>query len=107
MVLTVPSKVYEVLRARRHISASVAGETARIVEHLDAGDVVPPQDPDALAAMWLQLLDQPALMRRERRIVDLKPEHDPAQASTRYVAALQDLVQGRTRVTPRAARAHA
>jgi glycosyltransferase involved in cell wall biosynthesis len=49
---TVPSKLYELLATRRHVSAAVAGESAEIVAESGGGDVVPPEDPAALAALW-------------------------------------------------------
>lgn len=52
---TVPSKLYEVLLSGRHVSASVPGETARLVAELQAGDVVPVEDPEALATLWGEL----------------------------------------------------
>lgn len=52
---TVPSKLYEVLLTGRHISASLAGEAADIVSRYSAGDVVPPQDVEALAQLWCDL----------------------------------------------------
>ena len=52
---TVPSKLYELLATGRHISAAVAGETAEIVTESGGGDVVPPEDPAALAALWGRL----------------------------------------------------
>ena len=51
----VPSKTYEIMSQRLHISAVVAGETAELITELAAGDVVPPEDPDALADLWLAL----------------------------------------------------
>lgn len=52
---TVPSKVYELLTAGIHISAVVRGETAKLITSLNAGHVVEPNDPEALAALWLEL----------------------------------------------------
>lgn len=49
---TIPSKLYEVFATGRHVTASVAGEAARLVHDADAGTVVPPDDPDALAESW-------------------------------------------------------
>jgi colanic acid biosynthesis glycosyl transferase WcaI len=49
---TVPSKLYELLATGRHVSAAVAGESAEIVTATGGGDVVPPEDPAALAALW-------------------------------------------------------
>lgn len=52
---TVPSKVYELLTAGIHISAVVRGETAKLITSLNAGHIVEPNDPEALAALWLEL----------------------------------------------------
>lgn len=52
---TVPSKVYELLDCGIHISAVVQGETASLVSHLSAGDVIPPNDPQALAELWMRI----------------------------------------------------
>lgn len=52
---TVPSKVYELLDCGIHISAVVQGETAKLVSHLSAGDVIPPNNPRALADLWIQI----------------------------------------------------
>ncbi|MBI9114617.1 glycosyltransferase family 4 protein [Sanguibacter suaedae] len=52
---TVPSKTYEALALRRHVSAVVAGETARLIASVGAGDVVPPGDEAALALLWGRL----------------------------------------------------
>jgi glycosyltransferase involved in cell wall biosynthesis len=49
---TVPSKLYEAMVAGRHVSASLFGEAAYVVREADAGDVVPPEDPGALADLW-------------------------------------------------------
>lgn len=52
---TVPSKLYEVLEIGRHISASVPGETARIINETRTGSVAKPMDPDDLARTWIEL----------------------------------------------------
>lgn len=49
---TVPSKLYELLAAGKHISAIVAGEAADIVRATAAGDVIPPGDVNALVESW-------------------------------------------------------
>ena len=38
-----------------HISGVVRGETARLITELGAGDIVPPNDPSALARLWIEL----------------------------------------------------
>jgi glycosyltransferase involved in cell wall biosynthesis len=52
---TVPSKLYEAMAAGRHVSASLTGEAAYVVREAGAGDVVPPEDPEALARLWAGL----------------------------------------------------
>jgi glycosyltransferase involved in cell wall biosynthesis len=54
---TVPSKLYELLATQRHVSAAVAGEAAEIVAASGGGDLVPPGDPEALAALWTALAE--------------------------------------------------
>ncbi|MER7073752.1 glycosyltransferase family 4 protein [Terrabacter sp. NPDC000476] len=57
--LTVPSKLYEAMSLGVHVSASVAGEAADIVERTGAGHVSPPGDAQALADLWKTLVDDP------------------------------------------------
>ena len=52
---TVPSKLYEILATGRHITALLAGEAADVVREAEAGDVLPPEDDGALAALWREL----------------------------------------------------
>ncbi|MGV0361495.1 glycosyltransferase family 4 protein [Corynebacterium minutissimum] len=54
---TVPSKTYELMSVGLHISAVVQGEAAALVEKLEAGHVVEPDDPEALAEMWISLIE--------------------------------------------------
>lgn len=51
----VPSKTYELIYLGVHISGVVAGESARLISSLCAGHVVAPEDPEALAELWLEL----------------------------------------------------
>ena len=51
----VPSKTYELMDQGLHISGVVAGETADIISTLQAGDVVEPENPQALAQLWVDL----------------------------------------------------
>lgn len=52
---TVPSKLYELLATGRHISGALAGEAAGIIRETGAGDVVPPENPEALADLWSRI----------------------------------------------------
>lgn len=51
----VPSKTYELMTNQIHISGVVRGETAELINSLEAGDVVAPNDPRALAELWVNL----------------------------------------------------
>lgn len=51
----VPSKTYELMEVGLHISGVIDGETAQLIQTHEAGDVVPPENPEALAALWKQL----------------------------------------------------
>lgn len=51
----VPSKTFELIQLGIHISGAIQGETADIIRNLQAGDVVPPNDPEALAELWCSL----------------------------------------------------
>lgn len=90
--VTVPSKLYELMALGRHVSASLAGEAADIVLASGAGDVVPPEDPAALAALWEGLLAEPSRLsvgEGPRRWVT---EHaDDAVLASRWVALLDRL----------------
>ncbi|WP_083278885.1 glycosyltransferase family 4 protein [Corynebacterium sp. HMSC30G07] len=59
----VPSKTFELIQLGIHISGAIQGETADIIRSLSAGDVVPPNDPEALAELWCEL------SRDRRRLV--------------------------------------
>jgi len=52
----VPSKLTDFMAVGRPVLLSAAGESARLVESVGAGVVVPPEDPDALAeaVRWLR-----------------------------------------------------
>lgn len=51
----VPSKTYELMATSVHISAVVRGEAAELIEKFHAGHVVTPEDPQALAELWINL----------------------------------------------------
>lgn len=52
---TVPSKLYELLATGRHVTGALSGEAAEIVRSTGGGDVVQPEDPEALADLWARL----------------------------------------------------
>lgn len=51
----VPSKTYELMAARVHISGVVRGEAADIIRDRGAGDIVTPENPQQLADLWVDL----------------------------------------------------
>lgn len=55
----VPSKTFELMRQRIHITGVVAGETADLIQKLNAGHVVAPGDYHGLANLWVNLLENP------------------------------------------------
>ncbi|WP_304458700.1 glycosyltransferase family 4 protein [Alicyclobacillus sendaiensis] len=61
----VPGKLYEYLYAGRPILAMLReGEAADLIRREQAGIIVPPDHPDAIARAMLQLMEQPVAERR-------------------------------------------
>lgn len=58
----VPSKTYELMSIGKHISAVVSGETAELIQALEAGHVVRPEKPQELANLWIKLVENPELL---------------------------------------------
>ncbi|WP_309133847.1 glycosyltransferase family 4 protein [Cellulomonas sp.] len=86
---TIPSKMYELFAVGRHVSASLAGEAARVVEESGAGDVVVPQSPLALADLWCALAAERARLdvgRAGRLWVEQNADHD--RLATAYLELL-------------------
>lgn len=52
---TIPSKLYELLSAGRHVTGILAGEGAEILLDAGGGAVVPPGNVDKLVAYWSEL----------------------------------------------------
>ncbi|PLA10923.1 glycosyltransferase family 4 protein [Corynebacterium riegelii] len=67
---TVPSKTYELMEVGKHITAVVAGEAAELIVGLGAGHVVPPEDPEALADVWINLAKDRSLLEVGTRGAD-------------------------------------
>lgn len=58
---TIPSKTYELMASRRHITAVLRGEAAAIIQETGAGDVVE-AEPLEIARLWLHLLEYPGML---------------------------------------------
>ena len=91
---TVPSKLYDALGTGRHITAVVAGEAAEIVAGTGAGDVVPPEDDVALAALWTSLAEDRSRLRVRPEARSWALEHANYDVlASRYIGLLSDVVQ--------------
>jgi glycosyltransferase involved in cell wall biosynthesis len=60
--ITIPSKIFEAAAMERPMIVGAEGASARLVEHYGAGLVVPPEDPQALAAAIARLQSDEALL---------------------------------------------
>jgi colanic acid biosynthesis glycosyl transferase WcaI len=96
MEFTVPSKLYDIMAVRRHVTASLEGETADIVRETHAGDVVPPEDPGALARLWSELARDRSRLRVGQTARDWALAHGsaPAHASQVETACAVASVRG-------------
>ena len=90
---TVPSKLYELLATRRHITALLDGEAAEVVREAGAGDVLAPQDEDALVTLWSRLAADRSLAagRDSGRDWVAAHAHDDVLAA-RYLRILEQVV---------------
>ncbi len=89
---TIPSKTYEVLSIRRHITAVVLGEARTIVESSGAGHVVA-ADPVAIAKLWSELQEDRARLDvgdGGRDWVKVNADYD--NLSSDYVKILRNVV---------------
>lgn len=90
--LTIPSKVYELMAARIHISASVDGEAADVVRDSGAGDVVPAGDAQALADLWTRMARSAERPSPSPRAVDWSQTHATREViGEQYLALLGDM----------------
>ncbi|WP_448059153.1 glycosyltransferase family 4 protein [Cellulomonas hominis] len=60
---TVPSKLYEAMAVGRHVSGSIAGETAIIIREAGAGHVAAPESAEDLAYLWGRLAADRSLLQ--------------------------------------------
>lgn len=91
----VPSKLYEAFLTGRHITASLAGEAATLVREFEAGDVVDPEDAEALAILWAELAaDRSRLRVPTRARTWVRGTLSPERLGDDFEAALNEVVGG-------------
>lgn len=96
---TTPSKVYEAIALRRHVTGCVRGETEKLILDIQAGDVVHPGDATALARTWGELsLDRSRLVvpqcAREWTLANV----NSSGLADSYLGLLEDLVSQKVTV---------
>ena len=52
---TIPSKTYELMAQQIHITGVVSGEAAVLIQDMGAGDTAPPESPERLAQLWVEI----------------------------------------------------
>lgn len=80
---TVPSKIYELMASHIFITGVVEGETAELIEELGAGATVPPQSPEKLAQLWIDMAQGRIPLRVEPTAAEwVKKERNQAVPET-------------------------
>ena len=91
-----PTKLFEILAAGRPTIVAARGEAARLVSDANAGLVVEPEDPQALADAFIQLHSSPAeAMRMGQRARLLARRFDRGAVVAQWHALLENLSANR------------
>jgi glycosyltransferase involved in cell wall biosynthesis len=91
--LTVPSKLYEAMALGVHVSGSVSGEAAQIIEDTGAGHVARAGDAEALASTWQALAQSPELLEPAPKARDWVAEHaDDRRLGEAYLGLIHEVV---------------
>ncbi|OKL48482.1 hypothetical protein BSR28_01955 [Boudabousia liubingyangii] len=90
MELTIPSKLFEALRLKKHITGALAGEASDIIIASGAGHTVPPMNPKALAELWISLSKNPCLLDVSNRGVQwLESLPSPAELAGKWITSVE------------------
>ncbi|GAA1155842.1 glycosyltransferase family 4 protein [Ornithinicoccus hortensis] len=93
---TVPSKLHEALAMGMHVSGSVGGEAADIINATGAGFATAPGDDEALAKEWIDLAHNlPARPDRERMARWVQENADEERSAQIYLEVLHALAGAR------------
>lgn len=87
----IPSKTYELMTSGIHITGVVEGEASDLITDLDAGHVVRPEDPEALAALWVHLAhrrDQLVVTRAGKEWVEHQRNQEVPRALFTFLAKI-------------------
>ena len=91
----VPSKTYELMEIGIHISGAVAGEAADLISSLEAGDVVPPESPEELARLWIELAQNPERRKVSTRAAEWVARERTQVTPPRLLTAISRAASGR------------
>lgn len=91
----VPSKTYELMEIGIHISGAVAGEAADLISSLEAGDVVPPESPEKLARLWIELAQNPERLKVSTKAAEWVARERSQVAPPRLLTAISRAAFGR------------
>jgi glycosyltransferase involved in cell wall biosynthesis len=92
-----PIGVHEAMSVGLPIVVTQVGGVTELVGHDEAALVVPPEDPDAVAAAVLRLLDDPGLAGRlgQEAVTRYQARHTPEQMARAHEELFTDLVEER------------
>ncbi len=92
-----PSKLFEIMAAAKPVILAAEGEPAEIVAAARSGLVIPPQDPEQLAAAVLDLRCRPEARRAmgERGRLFVEANYSRTAQSTKFEALLDRVVSSR------------
>ncbi|MDK6239926.1 glycosyltransferase family 4 protein [Winkia sp. UMB10116] len=94
---TIPSKLFDGLHRGIHLTVSADGEPAAIVTAASAGAAAPANDPQALAALWRDLLHHPHRLQVDGAGRKWIAEHaSPAAQARSYLRAVDRAVNNNT-----------
>ncbi|MBM7824606.1 glycosyltransferase involved in cell wall biosynthesis [Arcanobacterium pluranimalium] len=93
---TIPSKLFEGIAHNIHITGSLNGEGARLIQESKSGHVVNAEDSDALAQLWVELAQNRELLKKNehgREWLVRRLEETNPQAT--FVEFMEGIVRGK------------
>ncbi|OKL49487.1 hypothetical protein BSR29_00555 [Boudabousia liubingyangii] len=94
MEFTIPSKLFEAMWAEKHVSGSVSGEAASIIEESGIGHIVEPMSFEQLGNLWVQLYQNRDLLDVDGRGHDWFQNHPSVdELAKRWETSVAAIVQ--------------